>query len=292
MTLQELGQELRRRREEQSLSIDDLANRLKISGRTLRAIEGGSLDGLPHSVYAKGFIRSCGLALRVEPAELNGWLEEVFPASMYDEKPEAPLYRVEQAPGAARRVAAVALRLLLVGGIIGGGWYLTAEHGALSLNWVKQLFSAGNGGTNATGGAAASARNPSVAARPEAAPASGAASRQMPADNRPADVAPSAGASDSVSGGNATAASSEAESPVPAVNEIQITATSKCWVGYRADGAQEVGYTVRAGESYSITWKDKITVRLGNPSVASVTVNGKDFTFPYSSSRVGEFSLP
>ncbi len=292
MTLQELGQELRRRREEQSLSIDDLANRLKISGRTLRAIEGGSLDGLPHSVYAKGFIRSCGLALRVDPTELNGWLEEVFPSSMYDEKPEAPLYRVEQTPGAARRVVAVALLLLLVGGIVGGGWYLTAEHGAFSLNWVKQLFSAGNGGTNATGGLAAPARNPSVATRPEAAPAADATSRQMPSANRTAEVVPSAGVPASVSGGNATTDSAETASPAPAVNEIQITATSKCWVGYRADGAQEVGYTVRPGESYSITWKDKITVRLGNPSVASVTVNGKDFTFPYSSSRVGEFSLP
>lgn len=282
MTLQELGQELRRRREEQSLSIDDLANRLKISGRTLRAIEGGSLDGLPHSVYAKGFVRSCGLALRVDPTELNGWLEEVFPASMYDEKPEAPLYRVEQTPGAARRIAAVALLLLLVGGIVGGGWYLTVEHGAFSLNWVKQLFSAGNGSTNATGGPTASARSPSVATRPEAATASDAASRQMPAGNRQADVVPSAGVPDSVSGGNATAASSEAAPSIPAVNEIQITATSKCWIGYRADGSQEVGYTVHAGESYSITWKDKITVRLGNPSVASVKVNGKDFTFPYS----------
>ena len=147
MTLQELGQEINRQREAQGLSIEEMARRVKISARTLRAVEEGSLASLPHPVYAKGFIRSYGLALRMKPEELNGYLEAVFPSEMFDDaKPEpGPLYRAEAETGVGGRVAVIVLLILLVGGAVGGGWYVAVNHGQTPLAWVKQLFSAGNG---------------------------------------------------------------------------------------------------------------------------------------------------
>lgn len=53
-----VGKILREAREEQGLSIDDIANQLCIRAVHLRAIEDGDYDTLPALVYARGFVRS------------------------------------------------------------------------------------------------------------------------------------------------------------------------------------------------------------------------------------------
>lgn len=297
MTLQELGREISRQREAQELSIDDLARRVKISARTLRAIEEGSLDSLPHAVYAKGFIRSYGLALRMDPLELNEYLDQVFPPEMFDDaKPEpGPLYRAEPSSSLFRRVAAVALLLLLTAGVIGGGWYIAANHAQTPLIWIKQLFSAGNGGalpsSNATGmdeaGGAPAVPTEEPGRTDSAAPPSEASREAVSSTDTPAST-PVAETPRS----HTPASETPAMPPAPEGNEMRITATANCWVGYRADGDQEVGYTVRVGETYTLTWKKTLSIRLGNPSGVSVTVNGQNYSFPYSSNKVAEFSLP
>lgn len=304
MTLEELGREMTRQREEQGLSIEEMARRVKISGRTLRAIEAGTLEALPHTVYAKGFIRSYGVALRMAPQDVNECLEEIFPSEMFDDaKPEpGPLYRAEPAKGTGARVAAILVLLLFVAAVVGGGGYLLVNHGQTPLTWVKQLFSAGNGGDSSTGNATTPDRATTApAVTPPAQPAEGAphsersSSPAQNADtNAPAPLASEGGRAETVA--PAPAAPVAAETPRREArdgNEMIITARSDCWVGYKADGTrEEVGYTVRKGETYSLTWKKNITVRLGNPSGVSVTVNDKDFTFPHSSNRTAEFSLP
>ena len=57
MTLAELGAQLREERVGQGLMVEDVAARLKIPARILRAIEEGQIDDLPHTVYTRGFIK-------------------------------------------------------------------------------------------------------------------------------------------------------------------------------------------------------------------------------------------
>jgi len=55
--LRELGSQLRQVREEQSISIDEVATKTRIQARLLVAIEEGDLERLPEPVYIQGLIK-------------------------------------------------------------------------------------------------------------------------------------------------------------------------------------------------------------------------------------------
>ena len=145
MTLQELGQSIREKREAAGLTIDDVAARIKISTRILKSIEEGSLVGLPHAVYTKSFIRSFGLLVGYDPEELNARLETLFPPESLDETRAEPTFRNQTPmsyPSAGRRFAALLVMLLILVGLIGGGWYVTVNYGDAILEVIKKPFSA------------------------------------------------------------------------------------------------------------------------------------------------------
>lgn len=71
MTLEELGAALRAERERRRLNLEDVASRLKIPVRMLRALEDGDTASLPHLAYAKGFIRSYALFLGMVAEEVS-----------------------------------------------------------------------------------------------------------------------------------------------------------------------------------------------------------------------------
>ncbi|NCJ08168.1 DUF4115 domain-containing protein [Synechococcales cyanobacterium C] len=75
--LADIGAELRRAREQQGKSLEDIAAKTLIQQRMLKAIEAGKLEQLPEPVYVKGFIRRYADALA-----LNGTkLADLFPVS-------------------------------------------------------------------------------------------------------------------------------------------------------------------------------------------------------------------
>lgn len=148
MTLQELGQSIREKREAAGMSIDDVAARIKISGRILRSIEDGSLVGLPHAVYTKSFIRSFGLLVGYEPEALNTELDQLFPPESLDETRSEPTFRnqtVISYPGAGKRFLVLLVLLLIFGGLLGGSWYVVVNYGDMILETVKKPFSAVSG---------------------------------------------------------------------------------------------------------------------------------------------------
>ncbi len=69
-TLEDLGLTLRTEREKRFLSVEDVADGLKISARVLRAIEAGDSSSLPHAVYVRGFVSAYGKFLELDVQEL------------------------------------------------------------------------------------------------------------------------------------------------------------------------------------------------------------------------------
>jgi cytoskeletal protein RodZ len=69
-TLQNIGCSLRQLRQEQSLSIEEVAARTRIQSRLLRALEEGQMDILPEPVYIQGMIKKYGESLGVNALEL------------------------------------------------------------------------------------------------------------------------------------------------------------------------------------------------------------------------------
>lgn len=65
-----LGDILRREREKQGLSIQDVSNETSIRNVYIEAIEKGDYDSLPGDVYTKGFIRNYARALNIDSDSL------------------------------------------------------------------------------------------------------------------------------------------------------------------------------------------------------------------------------
>jgi cytoskeleton protein RodZ len=64
-----LGEFLRRERELRHISLDDVAERTKISRRYLEAIEEGQYDRLPGETFVRGFIRSYAQSVGLDPQD-------------------------------------------------------------------------------------------------------------------------------------------------------------------------------------------------------------------------------
>lgn len=75
--LAEMGEYLRHLREQQALSLDDVASITKVPARMLNAIEEGRLEPLPEPVYIKGFIKRYADALGLNGSEFAS----VFPTA-------------------------------------------------------------------------------------------------------------------------------------------------------------------------------------------------------------------
>jgi cytoskeletal protein RodZ len=70
--LREIGQYLRQVREEQRLSLEEIAARTRIQTRLLRAIEEGQVRELPEPVYVQGFLRQYAGVLQLADLDLRG----------------------------------------------------------------------------------------------------------------------------------------------------------------------------------------------------------------------------
>lgn len=64
-----LGTQLRDARARLGIGLDDLARKTRIPVRTLRLIEAEAWDMLPAEVFVRGFVRSCAMALGLDPAQ-------------------------------------------------------------------------------------------------------------------------------------------------------------------------------------------------------------------------------
>jgi hypothetical protein len=120
-----LGELLRRERELRHISLDDVAERTKISRRYLEAIEEGRFDRLPGETFVRGFIRSYAQSVGLNPQDMllmynqARVVQEVSPL-----RPEhtAPIRRPWQERS---------LQWLLVAGIMGVGGVLLGIAGLL-----------------------------------------------------------------------------------------------------------------------------------------------------------------
>ena len=123
MTLEELGARLRERRMEQGFSIEDIASRLKVPPRVLKAIEEGRRDELPHAVYIRSFVKSGGALLGIAPDELAGMLAALDDGGAVPQ-PIRPKGMMEsQMEGERGHGGGLLLKLLLLA-LIGVGGYV------------------------------------------------------------------------------------------------------------------------------------------------------------------------
>ena len=242
-----IGDILKKEREKQKLSIQDVEKGTSIRSVYIEALENGEYDKLPGEVYAKGFIKNYGNFLELNGEELvRKFIIEITPVAVEQETPQpennipenqiaAPnigqkyqnQQNIDEEPKSDLKkylVAAVALVVILLGGIF-------------------YAFS----GSDSEGVEVAQKTNP---------PAVETKTPSPPVQNvtpPPAPVAP----------------------PVNDVN-LQASFTDDCWTRVIVDGRLEFEGMINAGQNFNWKGNQSVNILLGNAGAAQIIMNGQN----------------
>lgn len=317
MSYEELGAALRAEREKKNLTIEDVANDLKINPRQLKALENGDVDALPHPAYARGFLRSYAALLGMDNEETRSLIQGLGPVGLQPEK------RSEVRDAASRR-SGIWLWLVLILLLAGAVWML----------WRNGFFDRWLGRDSGTTVVTSSLPTAdefmaSRDAEPRPAP-EGSASQETrpvpfsPASSRPVIVpppapeAPEAPAPEAPEAAAANDAGAPAEPETPAVaapesanaateapgtaapeqpaqpeqHRLIITAIEECWVHSNADKTDTRQFSLRQGDTFALTFSDTLELRLGNAGGVRLRYDGRDLPPPGTSGQVRNISFP
>ena len=251
-----LGETLRRARAAQGLSVDELAQRLKINPKYLTAIEENDRSSFPSSFFYRSFVQQYAAALSFNAQQIDAQLNQLLGA-------EAPLPLPGQDSNPIRkREPEVQIRASRRGLYVtlASAATLLAASGALYLWWTK------------TG------HKDPIAAAIQKAPAIH-PSKVVPMPQRTAQPAPrQAHAAQLVPA--ATAAEPPRPSPVPAQAEfdrvvLNLVAKEQTWLSVYSDGKRVYSGVLRANESKAIEGKQSARMTIGNAGGLEVQFNGK-----------------
>lgn len=290
------GKLLRSLREKAGLSLDDVANRTKISRGQLEAMEREEMRLLPEPVYVRAFIRDICRVMGADP-------KPVTDAFARDFAPEAP---AAQAPAAADAVPArkmekevefhasprkkgfrvflaFAVVIVLIGAVW-GGW----REGILSKLGGDNTEAAQVQMQEASGRTAAlqRPRSPSNAmpANPDGTASSPDAAASSPVASSPAATAQTAAAS---------AKTADTAAAPAGTGNVTIRTIGSSWVKLiDADGKTIFQGNIKAGDEKSFTGKLPIRATVGNSTQCAVSLNGTPFDLSgYTKGSVARFIL-
>ena len=304
MSFEELGHILRQARERRGLSVEDVASRLKLMPRVVRAIEHADSEELPQAAYARGFVKAYGNLLELEPELLRAGMEDAWP----DDSDQSPVphdpAETRKRGGKGRLTTLISLVLILAAA--GGFWFardldLRLPSGVLSK--AKPAISAPNEtppplaqdqamppqeGKNQTMARQAS---PPQNANPAPAAVTSAASGQsvspaVPADSRRPDNAPGASPQAALSPADASA------SPQNGQHNLIIMALAECWVHSNADSTDTRQFSLRKGDTFALTFSKKLVLKLGNAGGVRLRLDGQDLAPPGEAGQVKTLIFP
>lgn len=312
MNLEELGVALRAEREARGLSPDEVADRLKISARHVRALEEADEASLPHPAYAKGFFRAYAGLMGLAQGELDEALKSLGP-----QENTIPMQTVCMSSASRHsRLSGRLLSLLLALLVILGGLYALWSSGLLQRGMEMIL-----GESSTVSRVAQPASLPETAraepeaealpvapvpSLPQAAPApqamvapsslmETAAAVAAEPDARPAmardAAAEAAGAAAPLPTGNP-----QADAAVPALAEglhqVELIATGACWVQAHADKRPARQFSLNRGSSVTLTFEERLDLRLGNAGGVRILYDGEEQPSPGAAGQVRNLVFP
>jgi cytoskeleton protein RodZ len=231
-----IGEELRHERLRQGLSLEEIAQRTRISLRSLESIEANAFDRLPGVVFTRNFVRLYALDLKLDPESLMARLPRVDIEAAPLPNPPVRSGRSIWDPRLKAAVASV-LWLVTASGAGMGAWYYWNHYGRHSITTVSAA----------------------PAPTPKAPPAVQTASQvPVPAnpDNNTQPTLP-------VNFNNSR--------PV----QVILTAHEATWVQVSADGRTAFVGILRPNDTRTIAADDQIKIIAGNAGGLDISLNGK-----------------
>ena len=293
MTAQEFGELIRTHREAQGFAVEDIAARLKLSKSTVRAIENGQIEDMPHAVYAKGFVRSYAHAVGMAADDLQAGLVAFFPDTQFDHVPIQPGPASGKPSNEAGRggFAKIFILLLVLGCLGGAGWYVFTNFDSLKEHIMKPLSAVSSEmnvvsrentsvpvATHESETPAVMSHVPSPQSVRATAPSVNLVENSsVESDTEEPEVSNTQAAAVQPDSHSAPLAESAAEPVTVAGKYVVVQANEECWVQVSVDGGGSRTFTVSAGETSLLPYKNKMTLVLGNSGGASLSHNGKPY---------------
>jgi cytoskeleton protein RodZ len=258
------GLRLKWERERAGLSVTDVAARLRLHPKQVRALEQETLDVLPEAAYVRGFVRSYARILNVDPAPLLADLgSKLTPAAsvvdgMARPRDYSPVRAAAREQASRMLVIVGAVVLLIVLGTL--GWY-------------------------ATRGTLAGAPAPSAAvARPASAPAPAA----VPPVSTPAPVA--AERSDPATAAPEPPVTTEPVLPAPL---LRLRFTGPSWVEVKdTEGKVLLSQHAGAGVEHVVEGTPPFYVVIGDAGRVAVEVRGETYELAqHTRQNVARFTI-
>ncbi|BEV73842.1 MULTISPECIES: helix-turn-helix domain-containing protein [unclassified Paludibacterium] len=291
-----VGSALRAGREAAGLSLNEVAERLKLSLRQLDAIERDDFGALPGATFVRGFVRNYARFLEIDPTPLMEALDSHFPSAATE---VANLAREEHAEESAEKRESAAnsgtwMVVGLVGVVLGASvLWIFGHHGeqqpdlapVVSAQTASDLAAAASVPVVST--APASASMAKAASAPAVAKAASAPAVQGRPASAPAQTDASAAAARAKARAaaklNASKAAARAASAPGAVHpasagagKVTVSVTEPSWVAVvDADGKKLVYSMVVPGTPREVSGTPPFKVRIGNAEKATLTYNGQ-----------------
>lgn len=282
-----MGSVLSSAREQQSLTIDDICTRLRISPRQVKALESDDFAALPEATITRGFIRNYARLLGIDAEPLL----QVYRAATPSKAPPAltlPSENIlisgkDSRPWLKYILASAVIALLV------GAWQLYMDYMPKP---AATEMPAKN--TDADHDAVHEAAGDAAATEPLPMPALPAAERASGETVSP-ETEPAAPAVDTQA---QTAVASEAvtQQPIPEVKaaaKLQLSFTGKSWVNV-TDKDKKIIFDriMAAGGEAMIEGQPPLTVVIGNAPASKLTFNDKPVDLaPYTKVDVARVTL-
>ena len=244
MSVSGIGEELRRERVRQGLSIDEIARRTRMSLRSLESIEADAFDRLPGVVFARNFVRLYALDLKLDPEALLARLPRVDIEAAALPNPPARTGRLSWDPRLTAALASV-LWLVTASGAGTGAWYYWNHYTHHAITTV------------------------SAAPDPMTQPV--ARGTSQPASVMPASPSVIAHGNLENSTQGAIPADLDTSRPV----QVILTAHEATWVQVSVDGRAAFVGILHPNDTRSIAADDQVRILTGNAGGLDISLNGK-----------------
>ncbi|HEY9624386.1 MAG TPA: RodZ domain-containing protein [Crinalium sp.] len=279
--LKEIGEYLYQVRQEQAISLDEVANKTFIPLRLLRAIEVGRGDLLPEPVFIQGFIRRYADILGLDGSAIaKGFSTTTTPVPPPPTKPSAhPISQSPAEPSVSESRPANSApgrgRSAIYVGSIAAGIALIA----IIVYGISQLSSQSERRSTTTASPSPEVESPSPTAVSPSPVAASPSSIPSPSST-PSAIAAAVTASPSpdVSPSVASPSPSPSTSPSPGASsgpvQVNLNLVGRSWLRVVVDGKTAFEGTLEQGEQRTWAAQRNVTVLAGNAGGVSLAFNG------------------
>jgi cytoskeleton protein RodZ len=283
-----VGQALRAAREHAGLSLNEVADRLKLSLRQLDAIERDDFEALPGPTFVRGFVRNYARFLEIDPAPLMEALDVHFPSAVKDvvnlSRDESSQVSTDESDDEGNGNKWLVLSLVGIVAAASAVWIfghsndqqpdVTPVIGQQTASDLAMAASAPPILASAPVVAVAKVASAAVASAPHAVDASAAAAKALAAKVLAAKLL----AAKTLA---AKAASAAVAKPAAAAlgegsGKLTVSVSESAWVAVvDAQGNKLVFSTVEPGSPREVTGVPPFKVRVGNAAKVTMSYNGQ-----------------